>query len=328
MSDLKVLGPIQGGNGNAMSDALTGALIAGINNGNNGGILGGNGNGLLGGVLGFFLGAMINGGWNGGGLFGGGNNNALEQSQNYLMEAINHKGELQTQALQSLANTLNADFNLVQTTFNSLSDKLCTLAGSVRETGMQTQATVERVGSNIVASGNQNTNAIVAGINGGFRDVQGQLCNGFRDIMSQAANFQSQDQMRDCQTKYDIVDAINANGRATIAKMDAIEDARKDREIAELQRKLTQSESEKFIAAYVSQSLAPVMGTLNVITQKVNDIACKQPNTVTLPYSGLTAVPTWQAQVGYDIAGSAIANRFFPSQADEAAGGTAASAAK
>ena len=306
--DAKILGPISsGGNNNGVSDALLGAII-GSNQNNGGGLFSGNGNGLTSGLLGFFIGALANGGWNGGGgLFGGGNNNAVEQAQNYLMEAINHRGEAQTTALANLAATLNADFNLVQTTFLNVSDKLCAMANSITTTGMQTQATVERTGA-----------SITAGINSGFQSLAGQISGGFRDITMQAAQNHSADILSDCQNKHDIIEAINANGRAAIAKMDAIEDARKDREIAELQRKPTQSETEK----YVGQALGPVFAGLNAVAKQVSDIACKLPQTVTLPYSGLTVVPNWQAQVGADIVGSAIANRFFPSQADAAAGTT------
>lgn len=299
--DAKILGPI-GGNGGGGSDLLTGALLGSLNGNNNGGILSGNGNGLGAGLVGFLIGAMVNNGGNGLNLFGGGNNQAAQQqAQDFILEAISHQGQRQTDAIANLANTLNADFNLVYNTFMGVKDQLTAMAGNMQLGQCQTQGTIQNTGNSIIQAGQANTQAITQ-----------QLYNQF-----------SQQQMSDCQGRRDIIDAINDNGRATLAKMDAIEDARKDREIAELQRKLAESENQKFIAGYVSQALAPVIGGLNAVSQKVSDICCKLPETVTLPYSGLTVVPNWQAQIGYDIAGSAIANRFFPSQADAAAGGTA-----
>lgn len=292
--DTKILGPIGGNSG--FGDAVTGALIGSLANGGcrggncgNGGFFGGN-NGFADGLIGFFIGAMCGGGNGFGGLFGGGNNQQLQTAQDFLLQAVNNNGQRQTEAIANLASTLGASFDQVYNTFLSVKDQLTTMARNVEVGQCETRSTIERMGNDVINAGNQGTREITALLNQQF----------------------SQQQMSDCQRGRDIIDAINSNGRATIAKMDAIEDARKDREIAELQRKLAQSENEKFIAGYVSQALAPVIGGLNALGKEVGDIACKLPQTVTLPYSGLTAVPNWQAQVAYDIAGSAIANRLFP----------------
>lgn len=79
------------------------------------------------------------------------------------------------------------------------------------------------------------------------------------------------------------------NTAAVIAKLDAIEDSRKDREIASLTAALTAANSR----AERQAELAPIM-------QQLNAIKCAQPNTVTLPYSCATAVPTALAyQAGF-----------------------------
>lgn len=302
MSDMKILGPIGGNGGGNDNSLLTGALLGSLGNGNNnGGLLSGNNNGLGAGLVGFLIGALVNNGGNGLNLFGGGNNQAAQQqAQDFILEAISHQGQRQTDAIANLAGTLNADFNLVYNTFMGVKDQLTAMAGDMQLAQCETKGAIQNTGNSIIQAGQANTQAISQ-----------QLYNQF-----------SQQQMSDCQGRRDIIDAINDNGRATIAKLDAIEDARKDREIANLQRKLSESENQKFIAGYVSQALAPVIGSINAVAKDVNDICCKLPQTVTLPYSGLSVVPSWQAQVAYDIAGSAIANRFFPSQADAAAGTT------
>lgn len=308
--ETKILGPI-GGNSGGDSNLLAGALIGSLANGNNcngnncnGGLLGGNGWGA--GLIGFFLGALLNNGGNGFGLFGGGNDRQNAQlAQDFLTQAIESTGQRQTDALQNLANSLNTSFDQVYTTFMSVKDQLATMAGDYKLGQCQTQGTIERTGNDIINAGNQSTREITALLNQQF----------------------SQQQQSDCQFRHDIIDAINANGRAAIAKMDAIEDARKDRELAEANRKLAQCENEKFIMGYVGQSLAPILGTLTALGKQVDGIACKLPQTVTLPYNNLTAVPNWQAQIAYDIAGSAIANRLFPSQADATATAGAGGAA-
>lgn len=65
-----------------------------------------------------------------------------------------------------------------------------------------------------------------------------------------------------------------------INKLDSIEDDRKNRQIAELTAKLTAANSRAERAA----ELAPIV-------QKLNDIGCRQPNTVTVPYQPFVTVP-------------------------------------
>lgn len=293
----KILGPF-GGTQNGAGDMLAGALIGSLANGNrcyNGncgnGFFGGNGG--FGDILAFFLGAMMNNGWNGGGLFGGGNNQNAQLAQDFLAQAIDNNGQRQQDAIANLSTLLGTNFDQVNTTFMSVKDQLAAMASNIQLGQCETRSSIERTGTAVVNANNQGVRELTALMNQQF----------------------SQKQMADCQRERNVIDAINANGRAAIDKMDAIEDARKDREIAELQRKLSACENEKFIANYVSQAIAPVIGGLNAVSKQVSDICCKMPQTVTLPYSGLTVVPNWQAQIGYDIAGSAIANRFFPSPA-------------
>lgn len=70
-------------------------------------------------------------------------------------------------------------------------------------------------------------------------------------------------------------------------KLDAIEDSRKDREIADLTAKLTASTSRAERAA-----------ELEPIKKALADIGCKQPNTVTVPANNGVLVPNcvmWNA---------------------------------
>ena len=85
-----------------------------------------------------------------------------------------------------------------------------------------------------------------------------------------------------------------------IAKLDAIEDSRKDREISSLTAALTAANSRAERAA----ELAPIY-------KQLNDIACKQPNTLTIPYSPVTAVPNcvaWNAAFGLNGLGYGLNN--------------------
>lgn len=76
------------------------------------------------------------------------------------------------------------------------------------------------------------------------------------------------------------------NTSRVLAKLDAIEDSRKDREIATLTAQLTAANSR----AERQAELAPIYKALN-------DIQCKQPNTVTIPANNGVLVPScvaWQ----------------------------------
>lgn len=70
------------------------------------------------------------------------------------------------------------------------------------------------------------------------------------------------------------------NTSRVLAKLDQIEDSRKDREIATLTAQLTAANSR----AERQAELAPIYQTLN-------DIKCKQPQTFNVPYQPFTTIP-------------------------------------
>lgn len=275
MADTKIFSfPENGNNGNMPAWALP--LYGG-----NGGF-GFGGNGLLGGILGFFLGAMMNGGWNGGGLFGGGGNNTalISQANDMLMQAINSKGDLQTQALANLATTINADFGLVQNTFNAINAQLCNISGQIGTSALQTQNAIQATGANL----------------------QSSLCQGFAGVQSTLAQNAAADALAICQQTNALQNQGNANTQALLNKIDAVEDSRKDREITALTAKVAQLESQSYAASIAQQAVAPVLNQLAAISNEVEAIKRCQPSTVTLPNNSMTAVPTiWANAVADNI---------------------------
>ncbi|MCQ2350262.1 MAG: hypothetical protein MJZ98_07300 [Paludibacteraceae bacterium] len=84
----------------------------------------------------------------------------------------------------------------------------------------------------------------------------------------------------------DLKQNADCNTRSILAKLDQIEDSRKDREINNLTAQLTAANSR----AERQSELAPIYKALN-------DIQCKQPTTVTTPYQPFVTVPNcvaWQ----------------------------------
>jgi hypothetical protein len=61
-------------------------------------------------------------------------------------------------------------------------------------------------------------------------------------------------------------------------------------------------ESEKYTAAVAQQSVAPVIGQLNALSQEVAAIKRCQPATITLPDNSKTVVPTiWASAIADNI---------------------------
>ena len=136
----------------------------------------------------------------------------------------------------------------------------CQVAQAVKDCCCQTQ-------QNIIAQGYENRIASLQ---------QGQaISNGFAQIGYAAAE-------NACAIKQNATD----NTSRVLAKLDQMEDSRKDREIASLTAALTAATSR----AERQAELAPIY-------QALNDIKCKQPNTVNVPYQPFTTIPNcvaWQ----------------------------------
>lgn len=200
-----------------------------------------------------------------------------------LMQAINNNGN----ALQTLASSLNCDINSVKTAINAVQSSICQVGNQV---GMSA-ADVK----NAITTGNMGLAQQIAqcccdnkllvtnmGYEGQIRDLQNtsnitgridQLANGITQGFSATA-------YETAQQTCSLQNGLRDQTQTILNKLDAIEDSRKDREIADLTAKLTAANSRAERAA----ELAP-------ITKALSDIQCKQPNTVTVPYQPFVTVP-------------------------------------
>lgn len=264
-----------------------------------GGSFGGNG------MEGMMLGSMMNGGMNGGGMWnnpiwaiaflaalrnggifgndgGNGCNTQLSQIQDtlntnqgntLLMDAI--KGN--SAEIGQLATAINCNYNAVQTAINAVQSAICNVGSKNDMNAMQT---INAINSGDTMLANQLSSCccdlkqlvITQSYEGRLQNMQQSqtIQNGFAQVGYASAE-------QTCAIKQNATDNTNR----VIAKLDQIEDSRKDREIAALTAALTAANSRAERAA----ELAP-------ITKALNEIQCKQPAVVTLPYSCATAVPT------------------------------------
>lgn len=292
MSDAKVImfpeaGNV-GGNNNGFDPNLLLALTQ------NGGLNGGNGIWVL------FL--LILFGWRGNGF---GNNNyegtgfLSNQINNtagrdLLMQAINNNGA----NLSTLASSLNCDVNSIKNAINTLQSAICqvgsnlgmsiadvknsitmgnmTVAQQIAQCCCDNKLLVQGMGYEGQLRDQVNTNNIVNTIG----HVNDSVNHGFSRVSYETS-----------QQTCSIQNGLRDQTQTILNKLDALEDSRKDREIAELTAKLT-----------AANSRAERQAELTPIYQKLNDIGCKQPNTVTVPYQPFVTVPNcvaWNGVYGF-----------------------------
>lgn len=239
------------------------AALVGMMNGNNGGLFGGRG---FEDIIALIIVAAIFGNGNFG--FGGNNNGRGDAERQMLMDAIQRNGI----DISQLASTLNCSIGQLNSGINSVAQQICNLSA---QSGQNT--------ANIIAQMQQGNMALTQQICNCCCDLkqlitaqsyQNQLANERQtNILQGAINnvaigqergfsavaYASADQT--CQLKQN----ANDNTRAILAKLDAIEDSRKDREIASLTAALT-----------AANARSERQAELQPIYSQLNEIACNQ----------------------------------------------------
>ena len=295
MSDSKVFMFPESGTSTSLDPNLMMAL-------NNNGGFGGNGNWMWIIFLFFLYPLMRNGGFYG--------NNGIDGSAistGYLSNQImNGTGrDLLMQAVQgnhdaitALSGQMNTSIGNIQSAINNLMSSVTQVGNQVGMTAMQTinavQAGNTALGQQIaqcccdnkllvttqgyenqIATLNQ-TNALQNAINQNTINQQ----EGFRTLTFQNQTQQANTQRAISDGVQGIKDVTNAQTSSILAKLDAMEDARKDREINNLTAQLASVTAK----AEREAELAPIVKQLDAIQ-------CKQPSTVTTQYSPFIAVP-------------------------------------
>ena len=264
-------------------------------NNNNGFGLGGWGGGILGFILGILLG---NGGFfgNGFGGFGGnggyGLSNQLNNNNNtdLIMNAING-----TDAdVRLLATTLNADVNEVTNAIH------------------QVQNAIQAVGAQNGMGFLQVTNAIQSG-NAAISRQLCECCCENRLLTTQQGyegRIQTMEQTNQLGSQADrntrsITDAIGAQTNLITKEFCDL----KERELQNKIDSLTADNALLRSNEKITAQTAQIAGMFNILQNEIAAIKAAQPQTITLPYSQYSVVPTWAANVGSDFVASYWANR-------------------
>ena len=225
----------------------------------NNGFFGGNG---IEGIIGLIVVLALIGGFNGNGngLFGGNgnNNNGNNYAYDALLSAIQRNGT----DISQLAQTVGVSSDRIHDAIGQVSTQICNLAG---QNGMSFQQVINSLQSGNAALASQlcdcccSIKQLISESNylteRGFCNTNQILAKGFSDL-----GYAFRDQT--C----DLKQSGSANTAAIIAKLDAIEDSRKDRELAE---------KDRVIATLTARSER--QAELQPIYTALQEIQCNQP---------------------------------------------------
>lgn len=220
-------------------------------------------------------------GWGGNGFFGNRGGLGSEINGDYgrtlLLQAINGNGN----AISQLATTLNCDINSVQTAINALQTSIQSVGNQVGMSGMQTINAIQAGNQQLAAQlaqcccdnkllvttqgyENRISNAEQTSLLGNKIDFNGaNITNKIADQTALLNDKFCQLEMREMQNKIDALREERSSLMSTISN---------EHQTAAIQN-------------YVASVVSP-------IAAKVNSIEGRLPQTVTLPYSCATAVPT------------------------------------
>lgn len=236
-------------------------------------------------------------GWGGNGFFGNRGGLGAEINGDYgrtlLLQAINGNGN----AIGQLATTLNCDINAVQTALNALQTSIQSVGNQVGMSGMQTINAIQAGNQQLAAQlaqcccdnklllttqsyENRIANAEQTSLLGSKIDFNGaNITNKIADQTALLNDKFCQLEMREMQNKIDALREERSSLMATISN---------EHQTAAIQN-------------YVASVVSP-------IAAKVNSIEGRLPQTVTLPYSCATAVPTSAVYSGFYGNGSIFTN--------------------
>lgn len=263
--------------------------------GNGGGLFGGNGTNSIGDLIALAIVASIFG-WNNGSGFGGGmggngagfisNQLNNDSGRELIMNAINSNGAAQQTAIQTLANTIGQDFNLVNGAILSVQNTLNTIANNQGMSTLQVINAIQSGNASIVAQFQQcccnqqlaterQTNTLQAGANANTQAILGKL-----------AEMQTQN----LQDKLDAARAENTR----------------------LAGEISQAQQNNVIAGMIANAVNPLAVQLSGIRSEVDAIKRCQPSTITLPNNSMTAVPSIWANAVADNIVDKIATALTP----------------
>lgn len=322
--------PDQNGFGN--NDLATLALLGG-----NGGGFGGNG--MWNNPFMYLVWMWMMRWMNGANEWGNGNpNGALEAATQRQIQTLsdslhdNHTSDLIMAAIQGNGNAIQEAATRIGCDFNALNSAVQGISSSIGALGSQLGFSSERIinavnqgdcgviqalkdcccetQKSLLAQSYENRIAIgdaTAKVKDIVNYVGLQVEKGFAD-----SNYQTQAQT--CALQGTIRDTGTANTNAIIAKLDAMQTQSLLDKIDQLREKnseqavvINNAQQTATFSQMLNSYTAPISAAVNSLQAEVASVKCRLPETVTLPYSCATAVPTnllYNGAVGFNTFGA------------------------
>lgn len=223
-----------------------------------------------------------------------------DSGRELLMSAIHGNGS----AISQLASTLNCDVNSIKSAINGVMSQI---QGVGNQVGMSTQQIINAIqaGNCQIASQiakcccdnqlaiSQQTNTLQNAINSvavgqerGFSSVayatQNQTCDIKESIRSATDSI--------------LAGQRSAEMRELQDKIDALREANSQKDVI-----INNGQQTAIFSQMIQSATAPIVSAVTSLQGDVNGIKCKLPETVTLPFSCATAVPTQAIYNGYAL---------------------------
>lgn len=218
------------------------------------------------------------GGW-GGGAGAGFLSNQLnnDSGRELIMNAVTSQGEASRTAIQSLANMLGQDFNLVNGAVQNVQNALATIAANQ---GMNTLQVVNAI---------QNGNCQLAS--------QFQQCCCENKLLVTSQGYENQ--LRTVEQTNTLGGAIADLKASMIDQFCGLEKREMQAKIETQADIITQLRGAADNAAQTNQIIGYVNSVVTPLSTKINEIAAKQPNTVPVQYPNLSVVNNTPYMGGY-----------------------------
>ena len=200
--------------------------------------------------------------------------NVLQQAINGVSASVNQLGGQLGFSAERIINAVNqGDCNVIQ----ALKDCCCNTQKAILEQGYQNQIANERQTYQLSNSINTVGTAMDKGFATSAYETQAQTCalqNTIRDIGSNNTN--------QIIAKLDAMQTQNL-----LDKIDSLREKNSEQAVV-----INNAQQSNLFGQMINAATAPINATLAGLTKDFAEIQCKLPNTVTLPYSCATAVPT------------------------------------
>lgn len=216
-----------------------------------------------------FLAAMNNGGFG----FGGNGRNA---NTDFVASQLGSAIQGNANAISNLATHLDCSIGQVQSGLTAIQQSICSVGNQVGMSSMQVINAVQ-AGDNALASQLaqcccDTRNAITA--------------QGYENRIATAEQSNFLGAKIDYQTTFLADKFCELEKREMQNKIDALRESK-----STLEAQLSNEHQTIALQNYTAQALAPISAALNGLQSEVDGIKCKLPQTLSVPYSPVTAVP-------------------------------------